>query len=97
VLLVSDQLQGFANLEHLRHGRVEGHLVPRLEAEHGPIRHPVGFSGKFKNQLLALQGDEGAKKLLAAHEDSLKKIPVGDPGVIRDMDTPGDLAPPLRI
>jgi len=25
------------------------------------------------------------------------KIPVGDPGVIRDIDTPGDLAPPLRI
>jgi len=25
------------------------------------------------------------------------KIPVGDPGAIRDIDTPGDLAPPLRI
>ena len=69
-------------------------VAPYFRARRG---HPVGLSGKFKNQLLTLQGDEGAKKLLAAHEDSLKKIPVGDPGVIRDIDTPGDLAPPLRI
>jgi len=25
------------------------------------------------------------------------KIPVGDPGVIRDIDTPDDLAPPLSV
>ena len=27
----------------------------------------------------------------------LVKVPVGDPGVIRDIDTPGDLAPPLAV
>ena len=59
--------------------------------------HPVGLSAKFFAQLLMLQGDEGAKKLLAAHHDRLVKIPVGDPGVIRDIDTPADLAPRLRI
>ena len=59
--------------------------------------HPVGLSAKFFAQLLELQGDEGAKKLLAAHHDRLVKIPVGDPGVIRDIDTPADLAPRLRI
>ena len=59
--------------------------------------HPVGLSGKFFAQLITLTGDEGAKKLLAAHNDRLVKIPVGDPGVIRDIDTPADLAPRLRI
>jgi molybdenum cofactor cytidylyltransferase len=59
--------------------------------------HPVGLSRKFLSELLALRGDSGAKKLLAEHERSIVKIPVGDPGVIRDIDTPGDLAPPLRI
>jgi CTP:molybdopterin cytidylyltransferase MocA len=39
----------------------------------------------------------GAKKLLEDNERVLVKIPVGDPGVIRDIDTPGDLSPPLRI
>ena len=59
--------------------------------------HPVGIAGEFFGELLALRGDEGAKALLAANPGRLLKIPVGDPGVIRDIDTPSDLAPPLRI
>ena len=59
--------------------------------------HPVGISGRFFPELLQLKGDKGAKDLLAAHEKELVKIPIGDPGVIRDIDTPQDLLPPLRI
>ena len=59
--------------------------------------HPVGIAGQFFEQLAGLRGDQGAKALLAAHPGRLVKIPVGDPGVIRDIDTPADLAPPLRI
>jgi molybdenum cofactor cytidylyltransferase len=59
--------------------------------------HPVGISGGFHEELLALRGDEGAKALLAANQARMVKIPIGDPGVIRDIDTPADLAPPLRI
>jgi molybdenum cofactor cytidylyltransferase len=59
--------------------------------------HPVGVSGQFFEELLTLHGDAGAKALLAANAKRLLKIPVGDPGVIRDIDTPADLAPPLRI
>jgi molybdenum cofactor cytidylyltransferase len=47
--------------------------------------------------LLRLGGDEGAKSLLAGNEKRLVKVPVGDPGVIRDIDTPDDLAPPLKV
>ena len=68
--------------------------APYFRARRG---HPVAISGKFLQELLALRGDEGAKRLLAAHERELVKVPVGDPGVIRDIDTPDDLAPPLRI
>ena len=59
--------------------------------------HPVGIAGRFYKDLLSLRGDEGAKQLLAANERELVKIPIGDPGVIRDIDTPQDLLPPLRI
>jgi molybdenum cofactor cytidylyltransferase len=59
--------------------------------------HPVGISGRFFKDLLACAGDEGAKKLLSEHEKELVKVPVGDPGVIRDIDTPDDLTPPLRV
>lgn len=59
--------------------------------------HPVGIAGRFRRELLSLRGDEGAKGLVAANESLLVKVPVGDPGVIRDIDTPEDLTPPLRV
>lgn len=58
--------------------------------------HPVGISARFRNELEALSGDEGAKRVLAAHQKDLVKIPVGDPGVLRDIDKPEDLARPPR-
>ena len=59
--------------------------------------HPVGFAGRFFPELSKLQGDEGARRVIAANASELVKIPIGDPGVIRDIDTPDDLAPPIRV
>ena len=59
--------------------------------------HPVGIAGRFRDELAVLGGDEGAKALLAAHAAALVKLPVGDPGAIRDIDTPADVAPPPRV
>jgi molybdenum cofactor cytidylyltransferase len=69
-------------------------VAPYFRARRG---HPVGLSHEFFHELVALRGDEGAKRLLAAHEQQMVKIPVGDPGALRDIDRPEDLAPPLRI
>jgi molybdenum cofactor cytidylyltransferase len=69
-------------------------VAPYFRARRG---HPVGISGRFYDSLLALEGDEGARWLLQEHEQRLLKVPVGDPGVIRDIDTPGDLAPPIAV
>jgi molybdenum cofactor cytidylyltransferase len=68
--------------------------APYFRARRG---HPVGIAGAFFNELISLRGDAGAKQLLAAHAARMVKIPVGDPGVIRDIDTPEDLAPPVRV
>lgn len=68
--------------------------APYFRARRG---HPVGISGVFFEELLAMRGDEGARGLVAQNENRLVKIPVGDPGVIRDIDTPSDLAPPLKV
>ena len=68
--------------------------APYFRARRG---HPVGMAGVFFQQLITLRGDEGARRLLAANEARLTKIPVGDPGAVRDIDTPEDLAPPLRV
>ena len=63
-------------------------VAPYFRARRG---HPVGISAKFRSELEALRGDEGARKVVAANEAGLVKIPVGDPGVLRDIDTPQDL------
>ncbi|MBV8031916.1 MAG: nucleotidyltransferase family protein [Betaproteobacteria bacterium] len=59
--------------------------------------HPVGFGPALYAELILLGGDEGAKSVLARHEDELVKIPLGDPGVVRDIDRPEDLMPPLVV
>jgi len=68
--------------------------APYFRARRG---HPVGLSRRFFQELLALRGDEGAKHVIAVNEKRMVKIPVGDPGALRDIDRPEDLAPPLRI
>ena len=68
-------------------------VAPYWHARRG---HPVGIAGRFYGELAALGGDEGAKSILGAHSSELVKIPIGDPGVIRDIDTPADLLPPIR-
>ena len=69
-------------------------VAPYFRARRG---HPVGIGAKFRSELEALRGDEGAKKIVAANEANLRKIPVGDPGVLRDIDTPRDLVPPAVV
>lgn len=68
--------------------------APYFRARRG---HPVGIAGRFRSELEALGGDEGARRLLAAHEAELVKVPVGDPGVLRDIDRPSDLSPPQPV
>jgi molybdenum cofactor cytidylyltransferase len=68
--------------------------APFFRARRG---HPVGISAEYRAELTAIGGDEGARALLELHSARLRKIPVGDPGVIRDIDRPEDLAPPLRV
>lgn len=66
-----------------------GIAAPVYKSERG---HPVGFARRFLDDLLALSGDEGARRILEAHTDRITLIEVDDPGVLRDVDTPSDLA-----
>lgn len=52
------------------------------------IGAPVLFGKAWFNNLLALQGQEGAKKLLLQHKDSVVSIPFAEGGI--DIDTPDD-------
>lgn len=85
-----------SSLHAVRDSLLSGmHLVaPYFRARRG---HPVGIGARFREELLRAEGDEGARRLFERHAAELVKIPVGDPGVIRDIDQPSDLAPPLYV
>jgi molybdenum cofactor cytidylyltransferase len=55
----------------------------------GQRGHPVGFGAAWRDELLKLDGDEGARDLLKTQP--VTRILTEDDGAFRDVDTPGDL------
>ena len=51
--------------------------------------HPVAFGRRFGFALMALSGERGAKRLF--QPGLVREIPVHDPGVLWDVDTPAAL------
>lgn len=62
--------------------------APRYDGERG---HPVGFSAALSGELLALDGDQGARALLEKHRAALRLIDCTDPGVRYDIDRKSDM------
>ncbi|PIM51050.1 molybdopterin-guanine dinucleotide biosynthesis protein MobA [Roseateles chitinivorans] len=63
---------------------------PIAYAQHrGRRGHPVGFNAELFSELTGLQGDEGARRLLARYP--AQAVDVDDPGVLIDVDTVEDL------
>lgn len=59
----------------------------------GQRGHPVGFAARWRRELLALTGDEGARAVIGGNRGLLRRIDTTDPGVLQDVDRPGDLPP----
>ena len=55
--------------------------------------HPVGFVAALRAELVALDGDEGARSVIARHRHAMVPVPVDDPGIFMDIDTPQDFHP----
>ena len=60
--------------------------APLFEGRRG---NPVAFGALHRDALLALDGDQGARRLLASCP--VTTIAVPDPGILRDIDSPLDL------
>ena len=58
---------------------------------HGKRGHPIGIGKRFSAQLLALDGDFGAREIIAAHQRELMLLECDDPGVLHDVDRREDL------
>ncbi len=66
----------------------ESIVAPQFDGRRG---NPVGFAARWRETLRALQGDQGARRLLSEHAAELTLCTVDDPGVIYDIDLPDDL------
>jgi len=64
-------------------------VVPRFNGQGG---HPVGFAARFADELSALSGDRGAREIVERHATLVHYLDSDDAGIIRDIDTPEDLA-----
>ena len=64
---------------------------PVVYAQHqGRRGHPVGFAAELYSELVQLQGDEGARRVIARYPSVGMEL--ADPGVLVDVDTEADLA-----
>nr|WP_241262924.1 nucleotidyltransferase family protein [Parahaliea mediterranea] len=63
-------------------------VVPSRGGRRG---HPVAFGAAFYPELARLEGDAGARRVLARHAGRVCELEVDDPGILRDVDRPADL------
>jgi len=59
--------------------------VPVKEKQRG---NPVIFHRGYREELLKLEGDRGAKSLVQKHPHAVIEVLVDDPGILLDVDTP---------
>ena len=59
--------------------------------------HPVGFGREYYGELVALTGDTGARHILERDRSRIVLVPVDDPGILLDIDKPGDIDTPQDI
>ncbi|RRV10352.1 nucleotidyltransferase family protein [Pseudomonas sp. v388] len=67
--------------------------VPVHEGQRG---HPVIIGRRFWPQLVALQGDQGARAVIAAHAERCEVLECADAGILRDADTAQALQQALK-
>ncbi len=63
-------------------------VAPYCDGRRG---HPVGFASHYREELLALQGDAGARRLLERDSSNVVRIEIDNNGIFADIDTHGDL------
>ena len=64
-------------------------VAPSCKGERG---HPVGFGSSLRDELLALDGDQGARTVLERHRSDFEVIECDDPNVLYDIDRKSDLS-----
>jgi len=64
-------------------------VAPVIDQQRG---HPVGFNQCYKDELIALNDDVGARQIIANHLNQLELVSTNDAGVRMDVDQTSDIA-----
>ena len=64
--------------------RSDSIILPFFQGQPG---HPVLFGERFKEELIHLDGDKGARSIIETHGDDVVRVDTRDPGILRDIDT----------
>jgi molybdenum cofactor cytidylyltransferase len=64
-------------------------VTPSIDGRRG---NPVVWSRRFFNDLMAIQGDIGARHLIANYAEAVMEVPVTGDGALIDVDTPESLS-----
>lgn len=72
--------------------RAEPQAILRGAAADGTPGHPVCFPPDLRDDLMMLQGDEGARAVLVRHRARLRLVPLPGRHATTDLDTPEDWA-----
>lgn len=73
--------------EFLLHGSNEAICVPTFRGQRG---NPVLFGSAYKDELLRLLGDVGAKSLLRQYAPRVREVETDDEGILLDIDMAQD-------
>jgi molybdenum cofactor cytidylyltransferase len=59
--------------------------VPAIDGQRG---NPVVWSRRFFPELMTVQGDIGARQLIARYSEAVAEVPVSGSATLTDIDTP---------
>ena len=60
-------------------------VIPTLDGKRG---NPVVWSRRFFHDLMAIEGDVGARVLISRYPEAVTEVPVTDTAALTDVDTP---------
>ena len=63
--------------------------LPTIDGKRG---NPVLWSRRFFPELMAIEGDVGARHLIGRYGEAIAEVPVADRGPLTDIDTPEELS-----
>jgi len=71
----------------------KGLILPVFQGKRG---HPILFDLKYRTEIKTLNPEIGLRQLMQQHPEDILEIPMNEPGLVVDLDTPEDYFGQLR-